>query len=227
MSLHIAVQAISSSCRRFSVRLSLIGLLVGLLVALDFSAAAHRRVAAGEFNRVLSIGDAAPGWEALPSVAGEEVASQQFADSAVTVVAFTCNTCPYAVDVQPRLVALDKWLRQRGGRLVAINVNKVKGDSLDDMRERAESAGFTYPYLWDASQELAKQFGATTTPEFFVLSRDWKVAYMGALDDSPDGKQVKTQHVRQAVEAVLAGKSVELAETVPIGCRIRFERKRR
>jgi peroxiredoxin len=182
---------------------------------------------AGKYNQVLSIGDAAPQWEALPAATGDPLASRELSELPVTVVAFTCNTCPYAVDAQQRLIELDRWLRERGGRLVAINVNKVDGDRLEDMRQRARDAGFTFPYLYDESQQIAKRFGATTTPEFYVLDDQWQVAYMGALDDSPDGEQIDHQHVRAAVEAVLRGAAVERAETVPIGCRIRFERSRR
>lgn len=182
---------------------------------------------AGKYNRVLSIGDTAPSWEALPAAEGDALASAALKNGDVTVVAFTCNTCPYAVDVQERLVALDAWLRERGGRLVAINVNKVDGDRLADMRERAEEVGFTFPYLYDETQQIAKQFGAITTPEFYVLDGEWKVAYMGALDDSPDGKEVGAQYVRDAVDAVLGGSEPKVSETVPIGCRIRMERERR
>ena len=143
------------------------------------------------------------------------------------VVAFTCNSCPYAVDAEPRLVALDKWLKERDGALVAMNVNKVEADQLPAMRRRAEERGFAFPYLYDESQQIAKDFGATTTPEFFVLDRDRKIAYMGSLDDSPDGKSVTKQYVRDAVSAVIAGDPVSKAETVPIGCRIRYDRSRR
>ncbi len=182
---------------------------------------------AGQFNRVLEIGKKAPVWEPLPGVDGQSLGSSQLEQSPVTVVVFTCNSCPYAVDVEKRLVDLQSWMQQKGGKLVAINVNKGEEDRLEAMKERAETVGFQFPYLWDETQRIARLFGATTTPEFFVLDRNWNVAYMGALDDSPDGKAVAQSYVRQAVDALLTKQKVEVAETVPIGCRIRFERSRR
>lgn len=182
---------------------------------------------AGEFNRVLSLGDSAPKWDALPSVVDNKVGLDDYSERSVVVVAFTCNSCPYAVDVQERLVALQTWLSENDGQLLAINVNTVDEDLLPKMKERAEEAGFNFPYLFDETQEIARRYGATTTPEFYVLDRDRKVRYMGSLDDSPDGKDVKTQYVRDAVEQVLESQDVKQGETVPIGCRIRFERKRR
>jgi peroxiredoxin len=200
---------------------------IGLLVAGTVTALAPGSVRAGQFNRVLSIGDAAPEWNDLPGVDGKNHSSSETDDAAVTVVAFTCNSCPYAVDAEPRLVALAEWLAQRDGRLIAINVNTVEEDLMPAMIQRAKEAGFKFPYLIDTTQEIATKFGATTTPEFFVLDSQRRIRYMGSLDDSPDGKRVTEQHVRGAVEAVLQKKDVQVAETVPIGCRIRFERKRR
>ena len=95
------------------------------------------------------------------------------------------------------------------------------------MKKKVEEKGFKFPYLFDESQQIAKDFGAGFTPEFFVLNKDRKVVYMGAFDDSPNADKVKTQHVENAVAAALAGKSPAVIETVPIGCRIRIERRRR
>ncbi|MCG8649137.1 MAG: thioredoxin family protein, partial [Pirellulales bacterium] len=139
----------------------------------------------------------------------------------------TCNSCPYAVDVEDRLIALEKDYASRGVALVAINVNKVKKDLLPAMKETAEDKGFKFPYLFDESQQIAKDYGAKYTPEFFVLNQQRKVVYMGSLDDSPDGKNVAKRYVRAAVDAVLSGEQPAVSETVPIGCRVRFERQRR
>jgi peroxiredoxin len=88
---------------------------------------------------------------------------------------------------------------------VAINVNKVKDDLMPKMKERAEERGFQFPFLFDETQQIAKKFGATTTPEFFVLDKSRRVTYMGSLDDSPDGKNVTTRYVEAAVESSGAG----------------------
>lgn len=182
---------------------------------------------AGEFNQVLSIGDVAPEWKDLPGIDGQSHSWEDVREAPAVVVVFTSNTCPYAVDVEDRLIALHKQFAGRGVAVVAINSNTAEADRLPAMRERAEEKKFRFPYLDDASQELARQFGATTTPEFFVIDGDREVVYMGSLDDSPDGSSVSERYVETAIDAVLSGEAPETAETVPIGCRIRFKRTSR
>jgi peroxiredoxin len=181
----------------------------------------------GEFNPVLDIGDAAPAWKDLPGIDGRKHSLDGLKDHAAVVVVFTCNSCPYSVDYEDRIIALTKLLADRRVPVVAINVNKVPEDSFQAMKERAVAKEFNFPYLYDETQQIARDYGATYTPEFFVLDRDRKIAYMGALDDSPDAAEVKQQHVVAAVNAVLAGEAPPVTETVAIGCRIRLERQRR
>jgi len=95
------------------------------------------------------------------------------------------------------------------------------------MQQRAKSQGFNFTYLFDETQQIAKDYGATYTPEFFVLDRQRKIAYMGALDDSPEPNKVKARHVAGAITDLLANKQPKLTETIAIGCRIRIERPRR
>ncbi|MGB1817313.1 MAG: redoxin family protein, partial [Rubripirellula sp.] len=116
---------------------------------------------------------------------------------------------------------------QKGVAVVAINVNKVEADLMPAMKEKAEQKGFQFPYLFDETQKIAKDYGAKRTPECFVLDQDRKVVYMGALDDSPEGKKISQRYVEAAVDMTLAGEKVELAETIPVGCAVRFERTRR
>ncbi len=193
-----------------------VGLLLAMLIATP--------ITAGQFNRVLSIGDQAPAWNSLAGVDGKPHSYDDMAAAKFVVVAFTCNSCPYAVDVESRLIALSKKATALGGILVAINVNTIDEDALPAMREKAKNVGFEFDYLYDPTQEIANQFGAKTTPEFYVLGPDRKVVYMGSLDDSPDGKAVTKRYVEAAIDALLTGGSAEVTETVPIGCRIRFAR---
>src|SRR6476469_5465420 len=150
----------------------------------------------GQYNKQLSIGDAAPQWKDLAGTDGQKHALADLKDKQVVVVCFTCNTCPYAVDYEDRLIALAKKFAAEGDRcaLVCINANLVKGDLLPAMQERAKAKGFNFPYLHDESQQVAKSFGATFTPEFVVLNKDRKVVYLGAMDDGPDGKQVTKRY---------------------------------
>lgn len=185
------------------------------------------RVAAGEYNAVLSIGDEAPRWNELEGVDGRKHSSAELSEARSVVVAFTCNSCPYARDVEDRLIALTNEFAESAVRVVAINVNLVEDDLLPAMKQRAEEKAFPFAYLHDPTQRIARDFGAIKTPQFFVLDAQGKVAYMGALDDSPDGKAVTRRYVADAVKAVLAGQPVELKETVPIGCRVRYAREPR
>ena len=181
---------------------------------------------AGEYNAVLEIGDPAPRWKDLPGVDGQTHNWADMAAARCVVVAFTCNSCPYARDVEDRLIELAREFPAQAVKLVAINVNLIEDDLLPAMKARAAEKGFPFPYLHDPTQQIAKDYGAIRTPEFFVLSGDGKVAYMGALDDSPDGKAVTQRYVADAVRAVLSGDTPQVAETLPIGCRIRYSRKR-
>lgn len=184
---------------------------------------------AGTYNKQLSIGDSGPEWKELEAAGGGKHSLADLAGKEVVVVCFTCNTCPYAVDYEDRLIALAKKFAAEGDRcaLVAINANKVKDDLPPAMAERAKSKGFNFPYLHDASQQVAKSYGAIYTPEFVVLNKERKVVYLGAMDDSPDGKQVTKRYVEDAVAAALAGKVPEVKETPAVGCAVRYVRERK
>ena len=184
---------------------------------------------AGEFNPTLSIGDQGPAWTDLPGTDGKQHSLADLQEKDVVVVAFTCNSCPYAVDYEDRMIAFAKKHCGQGAKvaLVAINVNKIEEDSLPEMAKRAKEKQFPYPYLFDATQQIAKDYGATFTPEFFVLGKDRKVVYMGAMDDKSNPAEAKVNYVELAVEAALAGKSPETKETGARGCLVRYERKRR
>jgi peroxiredoxin len=183
------------------------------------------RLPAGEYNEVLSIGDAAPAWKDLAGVDGKRHSLADLKDKPVVVVVFTCNTCPIATDYEDRII---KFAKQHDDQvaLVAINSNAVPNDQLDKMKERAEKKEFPFPYLSDDKQETAKAYGAIFTPEFYVLDRDRKVVYMGAMDDSSDPEAAKVSYLDAAVKATIEGKQPETTETVARGCRIRFPRRR-
>jgi hypothetical protein len=95
------------------------------------------------------------------------------------------------------------------------------------MEERAKAKGFNFPYLHDETQQVARSYGATFTPEFVVLNKERKVVYLGAMDDSPDGKNITKRYVEDAVAAALAGKLPETQETPAVGCAVRYVRERK
>ena len=182
---------------------------------------------AGKYNPTLSVGDAAPAWEPLPGIDGETYSPESFKEARVIVIAFTCNTCPYAIDYEERLVALAKSFEGKPVRLVAINCNTGEKDGLAAMKDRAKEKEFAFPYLKDEVGAVGKAFGATRTPEFVVLDSDRKVAYLGALDDDSKGKNVKTRYVEEAVRAAVDGERPAVTETPPVGCGVKYARERR
>src|SRR5262245_40345001 len=184
---------------------------------------------AGTYNKQLSIGDSAPNWKGLVGTDDQKHSLADLTNKQVIVVCFTCNTCPYAVDYEDRLIALTRRFAAEGGKcaLVAINANKVKDDLLPAMQERAKAKGFNFPYLHDETQQVARSYGATFTPEFVVLNKERKVVYLGAMDDSSDGKRITKRYVEDAVAAALAGKSPEVAETPAVGCAVRYVKERK
>jgi peroxiredoxin len=180
---------------------------------------------AGEFNEVLKVGDPAPAWKDLPGVDDKQHSLADHDKDKVIVVVFTCNSCPVARDYEARTIELAKRHAKQVD-VVAINCNRTDEDSLDKMRERAKDKKYTHQYLFDESQRIAKEFGATRTPEFFVLSRDRKIVYMGAMDDSAEPAKVMANYVEDAVQASLAKREPATKETFANGCRIRFARER-
>jgi peroxiredoxin len=140
----------------------------------------------------------------------------------LVVLVFTCNHCPVAVDYEDRLVDLQKDYKSQGVQVVAVNVNTIPPDRLDKMKERAEAKGFNFPYLYDESQEIGRNYGATCTPHVFVLDKSRKIAYMGAIDDSRKPDNVKDPYLRNALDALLAGKEPPKTVTREFGCSIKY-----
>jgi peroxiredoxin len=184
---------------------------------------------AGQFNSVLSVGDPAPAWRDLPGVDGKRHSLADLHDRELVIVVFTCNSCPIASDYEDRIIGFAKKYCGQGQKaaLVAINVNTVEEDLLPHMKERATAKKFPYPYLFDQSQKIGKAYGALFTPEFFVLDKDRKIAFMGAFDDNVEPTKIKHGYLEPAVEAILKGAKANPAETQASGCLIRYERSRR
>lgn len=183
-------------------------------------------VLAGKYNKAVSIGDAAPEFKSLQDADGKTYSLADYKDKDVVVVAFSCNTCPTAVDYEDRVIALAKKFGDKCA-VVMINANKVEGDLLPQLGEKAKKKGFNFPYLHDDdAQSTAKAYGATFTPEFFVLNKQRKIVYMGAFDDKTKPEEVKAEYVADAVTAALAGKEPAVTETVARGCTVRYVRDR-
>ncbi len=174
----------------------------------------------------LKIGDQAVGFD-LPGVDGKRHALADYADKEAVVVIFTCNHCPYAQAWEDRLIQIQADYGPKGVQLIAINANdavKYPADSFPMMKERAAAKGFNFPYLHDESQMVARAYGATRTPEVFVFDRKRALCYQGTVDDNyEDPAAVKKPYLRQALDAVLAGRAAPIAETAPVGCTIKWK----
>jgi peroxiredoxin len=177
----------------------------------------------GQFNKTISVGDAVPAWKDLPGTDGKNHSLADHADKVVVVV-FTCNSCPVAESYEDRVIAFAEKYRDKVV-VVAINVNTIPDDRLDAMKKRAAKKRFPFEYLYDETQKIAHDYGATFTPEFFVLTKDRKVAYMGAMDDKTKADEVKEKYLEAAVDAVLKGDKPGKVETVAHGCLVRYKRR--
>ncbi len=151
-----------------------------------------------------------------------------FPDAKGFILIFTCNTCPYAIAWEDRVIALDEEFKSQGYPVIAINPNSPAakpGDSFKAMQQRAKDKGYTFPYLQDKGQKVYPKFGATKTPHVYVLQKeDGKniVKYIGAIDDnSRDASAVKERYTANAVNQLIKGQEVSVKETRAIGCSIK------
>ena len=175
--------------------------------------------AAGPFG----IGSTGPAFEGLIGVDDAHHSLADYADANAVVLVFTCNHCPVAVAYEQRLVDLHNEYAEQGVQLVAINVNNLEADKLPAMKERAASVGFEFPYLYDPTQQIARDYGATVTPQIFLLDNERKLAFVGPIDDEMDVEKVTQHYLRDAIDAVLAGEVPAVAQVDPFGCGIKYE----
>ncbi|MFN0015925.1 MAG: thioredoxin family protein [Saprospiraceae bacterium] len=173
----------------------------------------------------LHIGDTAIDFS-LKNVNGKNVSLAGIKKAKGYIVVFTCNHCPFAVAYEDRIIALHKKYAKLGYPVVAINPNDkdvAPDDSYDKMKKRAKDKKFPFVYLYDETQEIAKAYGATRTPHVYLLDKDRKVRYIGAIDDNhEEPSAVKEKFLENAVDALMAGKEIATTETKAIGCTIKW-----
>lgn len=178
-------------------------------------------------STMLPLGTVAPDFR-LPDPDGKMVALSDFKNAPALLVLFICNHCPYVKHIRAGLADLGREYQKRGAAIVAISANDVANypqDAPDKMKEEARSAGYTFPYLYDDSQAVAKAYKAACTPDIFLFDKDRKLAYRGQFDDSRpgNGKPVTGKDLRAALDAVLARKSVPEPQTPSVGCNIKWK----
>lgn len=165
----------------------------------------------------------------LKNIDGKMVSLSSFKDNQGLIVIFDCNTCPMSKAYNDRILALSKKY-EKTFPVVAINANDPEqsaGDSFEEMISYAKDHGYTFPYLQDITQNVAKTFGATNTPHVYVLSKSdkvYKVAYIGGIDNNTRNASAATKkYVEEAIDALLVGQTVPTAKTKVVGCGIRWK----
>lgn len=179
----------------------------------------------------IAVGSIAPDFT-LKGIDGQSVSLSDYADEKGVMVVFSCNPCPYVKAYEDRMIALHEMYAPQGVPVVYINPNdpvQQPADSFDEMKKRAADKSFPFPYLVDADQKVYPAYGATRTPEIFLLKNEGEgkfvVIYTGTVDDNyKDAAAVTVPYAANAVEALLAGKSPDPATTVAIGCGIKAKR---
>ncbi|MFW5761348.1 MAG: thioredoxin family protein [Cyclobacteriaceae bacterium] len=166
----------------------------------------------------------------LKNVDGKMVSLSDYEDARGFILIFTCNTCPYAQKYEQRIIELHEKFSQQGFPVIAINPNdpgKSSGDAFDLMKARAKEKDFPFPYLQDQDQTIAQKYGATRTPEVYLLAKHddkFKLIYTGAIDDNySDASKVSTRYIAEAINQYTAGKEVKEKATKAIGCTIKWK----
>ena len=164
----------------------------------------------------------------LMNTDGNMVSYDTFPDAKGFIVIFTCNTCPYAVASEDRIIALDAEFKSKGYPVIAINPNDPAvqpDDTFELMQAKATDKGFTFPYLFDTSRSVYAEYGAKKTPHVYLLQKENNkkiVKYIGAIDDNVrNGDAVKERFLANAINELLNGKEVSVKETKAIGCSIK------
>jgi peroxiredoxin len=177
---------------------------------------------------MLPLGTIAPDFQLLNVVTGEIESLQQLRSQVATLIMFICNHCPFVKHIQPELAKLGTDYISRGVSIIAINANDVSNypeDSPEQMQLIATQWHFTFPYLFDATQSVAKAYDAACTPDFYLFDSQLKCVYRGQLDDSRPGNDIPVTgaDLRAALDALLAGNPIDSKQKPSLGCNIKWK----
>jgi len=182
---------------------------------------------AGRYNKVVSVGEKAPTFSGIPATtkAGEDT-SLTLSDikEDVVVLVFLGNHCPVVQAYEDRIIEFTNDYKGKDVKVVGVSVNDLDSDRLPAIKNYMKEKGSNYVYGYDESQQIGKAYGATNTPQFFVLDKDRVIRYTGAMDDNMNEAKVQKTYLRDAVDALLKGESVEVSETQPKGCGVKYKR---
>jgi peroxiredoxin len=179
-------------------------------------------------SKMLPLGTRAPSFRLVDTASGKAVGCEDFAASRAVLVAFICNHCPYVKHILDGFVTFAREYGPRGLAVVAISSNDVStypADSPGEMTKLARAKNFTFPYLYDESQAVARSYDAACTPDFFLFDADQRLVYRGQFDGSrPGGSQPVTgADMRSAADAVLVGKPAPERQIPSVGCSIKWK----
>ena len=187
-------------------------------------------IMAAEAKEPYKAGDVASDFN-LKNTNGEMVSLSGVTGVKGFILVFSCNTCPVVVKYEQRILDLDKEFSAKGYPVVAVNSNDKSvspGDSFEEMKKLAKSKNYSFNYLYDESQEVAREYGATNTPHVYVLTRhdnNLVIDYVGAIDNNADDASKADKHyVKDAVNSLLTGKPVPVAGTKAVGCGIKWKK---
>jgi peroxiredoxin len=181
---------------------------------------------AGKFNKVVSVGEKAPTFSGLPAIHNGEETSVSLSDlkDDVVVLVFVANHCPVVVAYEDRLVDFTNDYKDKGVRVVGISVSSQDQDKLPGIKDYMKEHKSSYIYAYDETQAVGRAYGATNTPQFFVLDKERKIRYTGAMDNSQAEGKVSKTYLRDAVDAVLKSQSPPVEETRAVGCGISYKK---
>lgn len=179
-------------------------------------------------SNMLPLGTTAPAFTLPDTISGKNVSLQEVLSDKATVVMFLCNHCPYVKHVNQGIVQLARDYQSKGVSFVAISSNdavKYPDDAPDKMKDTALAEGYTFPYLYDESQEVARAYDAACTPDYYVFDGQHRLAYRGQMDGSRPGNQapVTGVDIRAALDAVLDGQPVNPIQRPSAGCNIKWK----
>lgn len=176
---------------------------------------------------MLPLGTIAPSFTLVDSVSNKKMSLHELKSSTATVVMFICNHCPYVKHIQHELAKFAKEYQAKKVSFIAINSNDIAHypeDAPDKMRETAQQLDFTFPYLFDETQEVAKAYQAACTPDFYIFDKDLKCVYRGQFDDARPGNNIPVtgNSMRAALENLLAGRPIDTEQKPSMGCNIKW-----
>jgi thiol-disulfide isomerase/thioredoxin len=180
---------------------------------------------AGKYNKAVSANDKAPAFADIPAATktgADTTLNLSEIKDPVVVLVFLGNHCPVVQAYEDRLIDFTKDYEGKGVKVVGVCVNDMDSDRLPAIKTYMKEKGSNYVYGYDQSGQIGKAYGATNTPQFFVLDKDRSIKYLGAMDDSQREEKVTKTYLRDAVDAVLKGDSPEVSETRPVGCNIKY-----